>query len=154
MIDAEPRAMSEAVREQLRPVFLCQRAVVSAMIGEAAGQVVGVIGKSADDFEACAQASAIGLTASLAEEVSQYGIRVQTVTCDPMTGVTPQRVAEVVHRVLTLPMDVTLGHVSVSPTATARRKRKRRAGREHDKQSAGSDDNSSAPKGSETERPV
>ncbi len=134
----EPRTVVETSYEEWRNVidvnltgtFLSNRAVLAAMLERASGDIVNISstsGRQGRPFDAPYAASkfgVIGLSESLAEEVGRRGIRVQTLLPDavrttlwdqsgttairPPHMLTPERVAEFVLYLITLPRDTFL----------------------------------------------
>lgn len=134
----EPRTVVETSYEEWRAVidvnltgtFLSNRAVLAAMLKRGSGDIVNISstsGRQGRPFDAPYAASkfgVIGLSESLAEEVGRRGIRVQTLLPDavrttiwdqsgttairPPHMLTPERVAEFVLYLITLPRDAFL----------------------------------------------
>lgn len=134
----EPRTVVETSYEEWRAVidvnltgtFLSNRAVLAAMLERGSGDIVNISstsGRQGRPFDAPYAASKfgiIGLSESLAEEVGRRGIRVQTLLPDavrttiwdqsgttairPPHMLTPERVAEFVLYLITLPRDAFL----------------------------------------------
>ena len=129
----------------LRGVFLSNRAVLPAMLAQHAGVIVNLSSTSgrkglAYDSAYCASKfGVIGFSEALAEEVGPRGIKVQVVLPGPVdtpvwtqndpvppppTMLAPERVAEVVLRVVTLPSDMVVTPLEVVPVG----RRGRRSG--------------------------
>ncbi|MGB7099489.1 MAG: SDR family oxidoreductase [Xanthobacteraceae bacterium] len=134
----EPRTVVDTSYEEWRTVidvnltgtFLSNRAVLAAMLERGSGDIVNISstsGRQGRPFDAPYAASKfgiIGLSESLAEEVGRRGIRVQTLLPDavrttiwdqsgttairPPHMLTPERVAEFVLYLITLPRDAFL----------------------------------------------
>ncbi|NBD32363.1 MAG: SDR family NAD(P)-dependent oxidoreductase [Cyanobacteria bacterium] len=130
----------------LTGTFLSNRAVLGAMIEQRQGDIVNVSSSSgrqgrAFDAPYCASKfGIIGLSESLAEEVSSYGVRVQTILPDsvdtpfweqngssgikaPVT-IPPERVAQLILHLVTLPRDTFMYNTFIAPFKTRKRKRK------------------------------
>jgi 3-oxoacyl-[acyl-carrier protein] reductase len=125
----------------LRGVFLANRAFVPMMIRQRAGDVVnvastsGLHGRAHDSAYCASKFGVMGLSESLAEEVRPYGVRVQVVLPDavatpiweqngpfrPEVALDPDRVAELVHYLVTLPPDTTMVAPVIAPLRTRRR---------------------------------
>jgi NAD(P)-dependent dehydrogenase (short-subunit alcohol dehydrogenase family) len=120
----------------LRGTFLSNRAVLPAMLAQRSGVIINLSSTSgrkglAYDAAYCASKFAvIGLSEALADEVGPRGIKVQVVLPGPVDTpvweqngslpppaamLSPQRVAEVVLRVATLPGDTVVGPLEVIP---------------------------------------
>ena len=119
----------QIVATNLTGTFLANRAVLRPMMARRSGQIVNVSSMSgrrgrALDAPYCAtKFGVIGFTESLAEEVRRYGIRVQVVLPDvvatplwdqngpippPADALPPERVAEFITYLVTLPPDTVL----------------------------------------------
>ncbi len=126
----------EVVDTNLTGTFLTTRAVLPAMIRQRKGDIVHVSSTSgrrglAYDAAYCASKfGVIGLTESLAEEVRQYGIRVQVLLPGaidtpmweqngpipkPREALPPERVADAIITLLTLPEDTMLQSPVIQP---------------------------------------
>jgi NAD(P)-dependent dehydrogenase (short-subunit alcohol dehydrogenase family) len=127
----------------LRGMFLSNRAVLPQMIRQRKGNIVNlssVAGRQgrAHDAPYCASKfGVIGMSEALAEEVSRLGVRVQVVLPDavrtpiweqngpipcPEDALPPERVAELILTMVTLPWDSVMGSVTIAPFKTRRRK--------------------------------
>ena len=134
----QPRPVSDTSFEEWRTVigvnltgtFLANRAVLPAMLQQGAGDIVNISstsGRQGRPFDAAYCASkfgVVGFSESLAEEVGRLGIRVQTLLPDavdtplwqqsgsaalrPRAMLSPERVAEFVVYLLSLPRDAFL----------------------------------------------
>lgn len=150
----QPRRVSDTSFEEWRTVidvnltgtFLSNRAVLPAMQQRSTGDIVNISstsGRQGRPFDAAYCASkfgVVGFSESLAEEVGRLGIRVQTLLPDavdtplweqsgsaalkPRTMLAPERVAEVVLYLLTLPRDAFL----LNPLLYPLRPKSRRTG--------------------------
>lgn len=129
----------------LTGTFLSNRAVLGTMLAQGQGDIVNISstsGRQGRPFDGPYSASKfgiIGLSESLAEEVSGQGIRVQTLLPDavqtplwdqngptamkPVHSLPPERVAEMVAYLIGLPRDAMLLNPVLAPMKT-RRKRK------------------------------
>lgn len=133
------------IQTNLTGTFVSDRAVLPTMISQKQGDIVNissVSGRQGRAFDAAYCASKfgiIGLSESLAEEVSSYGIRVQTILPDavdtplwdqngpkairaPFT-LPPERIAELILYLLMLPRDTFL----LNPVVASFKGRKKRA---------------------------
>jgi 3-oxoacyl-[acyl-carrier protein] reductase len=127
----------------LRGVFLSNRAVLPTMLAQLSGTIINLSSTSgrkglAYDAAYCASKfGVIGFSEALAEEVGSRGVKVQVVLPGPVdtpvwsqngplpppsTMLAPERVADVVLRLLTLPGDMVVTPLEVVPAH-------RRAGR-------------------------
>lgn len=128
----------------LRGTFLANRAVARAMIRQKEGHIVNLsstLGRKAEAFESayCASKFAvIGLSESLAEEVRSYGIKVHAICPGavdtplwdqngaigaPEFALPPERVADLIAYVLTLPADTVMQNLVLLPFRTRRRRK-------------------------------
>jgi NAD(P)-dependent dehydrogenase (short-subunit alcohol dehydrogenase family) len=153
---SNPRMLSELSTEEwdevvgtnLRGTFLANRAVLPSMIKQRGGQILNI--SSTSGLQGFAFASAysaskfgvIGLSESLADEVRTYGIKVQ-VLCPgavntplwdqnvsiqaPEHSLPPERVADLIAYLVTLPTDTILQNVVVIPSKLRRRRKLVRA---------------------------
>lgn len=134
----EPRTVVETPYEEWRSIidvnltgtFLSNRAVLAAMLKRGTGDIVNISstsgrqGRAFDAPYAASKFGIIGLSESLAEEVGRRGIRVQTLLPDavrtslwdqsgttalkPPHMLSPDRVAEFILYLITLPRDAFL----------------------------------------------
>ena len=129
----------------LTGAFLSNRAVLPAMLAQKQGDIINISsvsgkqGRAFDGPYSASKAGVIGLSESIAEEVSRQGVRVQTLLPDavdtgfwgqsggvalkPQAMLEPARVAELLLYLLALPRDTYLLNPVVAPVPT-RRKRK------------------------------
>ncbi|MEK6675822.1 MAG: SDR family oxidoreductase [Planctomycetota bacterium] len=147
-----PDEMNLVIDTNLKGTFLCNRAVLRAMIRLGSGQIINISstsgrkGRAFDSVYCASKFGVVGLSESLAEEVRQYGIKVQVVLPDavdtplwdqngpiraPDFSLPPERVAEVILTMLTLPADTILENVVIMPFRT-RKRRTRRDEKEND----------------------
>jgi NAD(P)-dependent dehydrogenase (short-subunit alcohol dehydrogenase family) len=126
----------EVVDTNLRGVFLSNKAVIPVMIGQRHGDIVNISSTSgkkglAYDTAYCASKfGVIGLSEALAEEVRQYGIRVQVLLPgaintgmwnqngplpQPDNTLPPERVADLVRFMISLPKDTVLSTPFIEP---------------------------------------
>lgn len=133
----------EAVIEtNLRGTFLSNRAVLPTMIKQRRGQIInfsstsGLKGRAFDSVYCASKFGVIGLSEALAEEVKQYGIKVHVLLPDavdtpmwdqnrpvraPEVSLPPERVANLVTYVASLPEDTVLNNLVILPLRTRRR---------------------------------
>jgi NAD(P)-dependent dehydrogenase (short-subunit alcohol dehydrogenase family) len=144
MADVDLTEWDEVIGTNLKGTFLCNRAVLPAMVKQRQGQIInlastsGLQGRALDSVYCASKFGVMGLTQALAEEVRPYGIRVQVVAPDavdtPMWGqngpirppadaLAPARVAELITCLVTLPLDAILGQVVITPFRLRRRKK-------------------------------
>lgn len=129
----------------LKGTFLCNRAVAPVMINQRSGHIInisstsGLRGRAYDSAYCASKFGVVGMSEALAEEMRQYGIRVNVVMPDavdtPMwdqngpvkvpkrASLPPERVANVIAHVAMLPEDTLLGHMVIFPFVTRRRKK-------------------------------
>jgi NAD(P)-dependent dehydrogenase (short-subunit alcohol dehydrogenase family) len=127
----------------LKGTFLSDRAVLPAMIRQRRGQILNVSstsgrqGRAFDAVYCASKFGVVGLSESLAEEVRHYGIRVQVVLPDavdtplwqqngpigpPPDALTPERVADLLTYMLSLPEDAVLQGPVIAPFRGRRRR--------------------------------
>ena len=130
----------EVIDINLKGTFLTNRAVLPAMIEQRGGDIVNLSSKSgrrglAFDAPYCASKfGVIGLTEAIAEEVREYGVRVQVLLPSTFqTGVwsqagplpeptglpPPERVADAILFMLSMPADAVLPSPIVEPLGTS-----------------------------------
>lgn len=136
----------KVIQTNLTGTFLSNRAVLPTMIEQKQGDIINISstsGRQGRAFDAAYCASKfgiIGLSESLAEEVSSYGIRVQTLLPDavdtgfwdqngsmsvrPPYALPPERVAECILHLLTLPRDTFLLNPVISPLRSRKKRTK------------------------------
>lgn len=126
----------EIIRTNLKGTFLANRAVLPAMLRQGYGQIVNLSstsGRKGLAFDAAYCASkfgVIGLTEALAAEVEHYGIKAHVLLpgaidtgmweqngplAPPPDIIGPERVADCILQLLTLPEDTVLDAVVVEP---------------------------------------
>ena len=126
----------QVIDTNLRGLFLCNRAVLPAMIRQRRGDIINLSSVSgrqgrAHDAPYCASKfGVIGLSESLAAEVQQFGVRVQTVLPDavntafwqqngpvpmPPHSLPPERVADLILFMLALPPDTQILAPAIVP---------------------------------------
>ncbi|MBW2602899.1 MAG: SDR family oxidoreductase [Deltaproteobacteria bacterium] len=130
----------------LKGTFLCNRAVVTAMLKKKKGKIInisstsGLKGRAFDSAYCASKFGMIGLSEALAEEVRQYGIHVHVVLPDavdtpiweqnapmvraPEDSISPERVANVITYLSGLPDDMVLSNLVIRPFRTRRRRKK------------------------------
>jgi 3-oxoacyl-[acyl-carrier protein] reductase len=128
----------------LTGTFLSNRAVLPAMMAQKEGDIVnlsstsGRQGRPFDGPYSASKFGIIGLSESLAEEVSRHGIRVQTILPDavetplwnqngpaalkPPQAIPAARVAELVRYMLALPRDTYLMNPIIAPFKSRRKR--------------------------------
>ncbi len=135
----------EVLDVNLKGTFLCNRAVLPAMMKQRSGQIInlsstsGRRGRALDGPYCASKFGVIGLTESLAEEVRPFGIKALAILPDavrtplwrqngpiaaPEDALDPERVADLILYVLELPHDTILDHVTIAPFSTRRRRRR------------------------------
>jgi NAD(P)-dependent dehydrogenase (short-subunit alcohol dehydrogenase family) len=138
-----PVAFAEAVDVNLKGAFLCSRAALGPMMRRKHGQIVHVSsafresGASSGPADSAARFGVVGFSEALAQEVRAAGIRVFAFRPDavrlppwdqdgsgnaPPPPLHPERIAELVAFMLSLPMDTTLSTVSLSAFRPGRRR--------------------------------
>ncbi|MEL7450408.1 MAG: SDR family oxidoreductase [Pseudomonadota bacterium] len=146
--DTTMEEWDNVVQTNLTGTFLSNRAVLGPMLKQRAGDIVNVSstsGRQGRPFDGPYSASKfgiIGLSESLSAEVSQRGVRVQTVLPDavetplweqngpgamaPPQMLSPARVAEFIVYLLELPRDTFLLNPVIAPFRSRRGKRGRK----------------------------
>lgn len=136
----------KVIEINLTGTFLTNRAVLPAMISQNRGNIINVSstsgrqGRPYDGPYCASKFGIIGFSESLAEEMSSLGIRVQTVLPDavetplweqnssaalrPPALLPPERVAEFIVYLLTLPQDTFLLNPVIAPFKSRRQRRK------------------------------
>jgi NAD(P)-dependent dehydrogenase (short-subunit alcohol dehydrogenase family) len=134
------------IETNLNGTFLSNRAVLPTMIAQKQGDIINISstsGRQGRPFDGAYSASKfgiIGLSESLAEEVSIHGVRIQTVLPDavdtplwdqnapgalkPVHTLRPERVAEFILYLLALPRDTFLLNPVIAPFKTRKKRRK------------------------------
>jgi 3-oxoacyl-[acyl-carrier protein] reductase len=143
--DTSLEEWNAVLETNLTGTFLSNRAVLPAMISQKQGDIVNISstsGRQGRPFDGPYSASKfgiIGLSESLAEEVSTHGIRVQTVLPDavetplwdqngpaalkPVNALPAERVAELVMYLLALPRDTYLLNPVIAPMKHRKKRR-------------------------------
>jgi len=133
------------IETNLTGTFLSNQAVLPAMMAQKEGDIINISstsGRQGRPFDGAYSASKfgiIGLSESLAEEVSSHGIRVQTVLPDavetplwdqngpaalkPVHVLPPKRVAEFILFMLDLPRDTYLPNPVIAPMKQRKKRR-------------------------------
>lgn len=145
MADVSLAEWDEVIEVNLKGTFLCNRAVLPAMIKQRRGQIVnisstsGLRGRAFDSVYCASKFGVVGMSQSLMEEVRQYGIKVHVVLPDAVNtpmwdqngpvrasedALSPVRVADLIAYVLTLPEDTMLGELVIAPFKTRHRKKR------------------------------
>ena len=148
LFQIDPREWDAVIDTNLRGVFLTNRAVLPGMIARRRGQIVnlsstsGRVGRPLDSAYCASKFGVIGLSEALAEEARPYGVKVHVVLPDavdtpmwrqngpiavPPDALTPERVADLIVYLLTLPDDTMLVNPVIAPFRTRRRTTQPRA---------------------------
>jgi 3-oxoacyl-[acyl-carrier protein] reductase len=147
--DTSLDAWNTIVETNLTGTFLSNRAVLATMMQQREGDIVnisstsGLKGRPFDGAYCASKFGIIGLSESLAEELGRFGIRVQTVLPDavatplweqngpgalkPPQTMPPERIAELVTYLLSLPRDTYLMNPVIAPMKSRSRKNKRQS---------------------------
>jgi NAD(P)-dependent dehydrogenase (short-subunit alcohol dehydrogenase family) len=135
----------DAVMEiNLKGTFLSNRAVIPAMVRQRQGQIFnisstsGLKGRPLDSVYSASKFGVVGLSEALAEEVRQYGIKVQVILPDavatpmweqnapiqaPESSLAPERVADLICYLAALPRDTLLSNLVMLPFKFRQRKK-------------------------------
>jgi NAD(P)-dependent dehydrogenase (short-subunit alcohol dehydrogenase family) len=148
LVDIDPEEWDAVIETNLRGVFLTNRAVLPGMIARRRGQIVnlsstsGRVGRALDSAYCASKFGVIGLSEALAEEARPYGVKVHVVLPDavdtpmwkqngpiaaPPDALPPERVADLIVYLLTLPDDTMLVSPVIAPFRTRRRTTQARA---------------------------
>jgi NAD(P)-dependent dehydrogenase (short-subunit alcohol dehydrogenase family) len=144
VVDTDFSEWRTIIDVNLGGVFLSNRAVLPAMIAQGEGDIINISsvsgreGRAFDGPYCASKFGIIGLSESIAEEVSRLGVRVQTVLPDavdtqiwnqsgtvslrPRDLLSPDSVAEFILFLLALPRDTFLMNPRISPTRRRTRK--------------------------------
>jgi NAD(P)-dependent dehydrogenase (short-subunit alcohol dehydrogenase family) len=135
----------EVIDTNLKGVFLSNRAVLPAMIEQRHGHIINVSstsgrqGRAFDSAYCASKFGVIGLSESAAQEVSRYGIKVSTILPDAVDTplweqngpiaradgmLPPERIADLVIYMLTLPDDTLFLEPVIAPFRSRRRLQK------------------------------
>lgn len=144
LVDMTVEEWDAVINVNLKGTFLCNRAVLPAMIRQRNGHIInlsstsGIQGRAFDSAYCASKHGVIGLSHSLAEEVRQYGVRVNVLLPDavdtPMweqngvlrqsdAALPPERVSKLISFILALPNDTVLGDVVIKVFKTRNRKK-------------------------------
>lgn len=147
MVDISLEEWDAVININLKGTFLCNRAVLPAMIRQRSGHIInlsstsGIQGRAFDTAYCASKFGVIGLSHSLAEEMRHYGIRVNVILPDavdtpmweqngplhlPEEALPPDRIAELVAFILGLPDDTIVGDVVIKAFKTRRRKKQQK----------------------------
>lgn len=128
----------------LKGTFLSNRAVIPAMVRQRQGQIFnisstsGLKGRPLDSVYSASKFGVVGLSEALAEEVRQYGIKVQVILPDavdtpmweqnapiqaPESSLAPERVADLICYLAALPRDTIFKNLVILPYQARRRKK-------------------------------
>lgn len=145
--DMSYQEWNRVLQVNLTGTFLSNRAVLPTMMAQKGGDIINISstsGRQAHAFDSAYAASkfgVIGLSEALAEEVSGFGVRVQTVLPDAVDtpiweqngpaamraqdNLTAERVAEFIYFMNTLPRDSYLLNPIIAPMKTRKRRGKK-----------------------------
>jgi NAD(P)-dependent dehydrogenase (short-subunit alcohol dehydrogenase family) len=146
LVDTPLDEWDAIIETNLTGTFLSNRAVLPIMIEQKQGDIInissssGLQGRAFDGPYCASKFGIIGFSESLAEEVSSYGVRIQTVLPDSVdtpfwdqnglasikTPVTipPERVAELILYLVNLPRDAFIYNPFIGPFKNRKRKKK------------------------------
>jgi NAD(P)-dependent dehydrogenase (short-subunit alcohol dehydrogenase family) len=144
LVKTSTEEWDEVLGVNLKGIFLSNRAVLPAMIRQRSGTIInissvsGLEGRAHDAPYCASKFGVIGFSQSVADEVRGHGVKVQAVMPDavntpiweqnypvprPGDALAPERVAEVILFLLTLPEDTVLTGSPVIAPLGARRRR-------------------------------
>jgi 3-oxoacyl-[acyl-carrier protein] reductase len=141
MVELSTEEWDEVLDTNLKGVFLSNRAVLPTMIRQRKGNVINISstsgrqGRAHDSAYCASKFGVIGLSEAVAEEVRQYGVRVQVVLPDavdtpiwkqngpvrPEQALDAQRVADLILYLVNLPEDTIMLSPVIAPFRTRRR---------------------------------
>jgi NAD(P)-dependent dehydrogenase (short-subunit alcohol dehydrogenase family) len=145
MVDLSLEEWDTVINVNLKGTFLCNRAVLPAMIRQRSGHIInlsstsGIQGRAFDTAYCASKFGVVGLSHSLAEEMRHYGVRVNVILPDavdtpmweqngplrqPEEALPPARVAELIAFIVGMSDDTMLGDVVIKAFKTRRRKKK------------------------------
>ncbi len=146
LIDTSLHEWDAIIETNLTGTFLSNRAVLPTMIAQRQGDIINISstsgrqGRAFDGPYCASKFGIIGFSESLAEEVSNFGIRVQTILPDSVdtpfwdqngsaaikspTTIPPERVAQLILHLVTLPRDAFMYNPIIAPLKTRKRKSK------------------------------
>jgi 3-oxoacyl-[acyl-carrier protein] reductase len=132
----------EVMDTNLKGVFLSNRTVLQTMIKQRGGHIINISstsgrqGRAFDSAYSASKFGVIGLSQSAAQEVSQYGVKISTILPDAVDTplwqqnvpiartdemLPPERIANLIIYMLTLPSDTLFIEPVVAPFRTRRR---------------------------------
>ncbi len=141
LVQLTDREWDEVVETNLRGAFLCNRAVASEMIRQRKGciinisSVLGLSGRVFDSAYCASRFGIVGMSEALAEEVREYGVKVQVVMAEavaaslwdqngpiraPAGSLQPERVAGLIRFVVAQPDNAVFGGVVIAPFSPAK----------------------------------
>jgi NAD(P)-dependent dehydrogenase (short-subunit alcohol dehydrogenase family) len=144
IVDVSVGECDQVIDTNLKGTFLCNRSVLRTMMKQNSGNIInvsstsGTVGRAFDSPYCASKFGMVGMTESLGEEVHQYGIKTFVVLPDvfktpiweqngpiraPGIALPPERLAGVIHHLVTLPPDTILGRVAVGPFRGRKRKK-------------------------------
>jgi 3-oxoacyl-[acyl-carrier protein] reductase len=144
LYQVSPEEYDAVMDTNLKGTFLSNRAVIPAMVKQRQGQIFnisstsGLKGRPLDSVYSASKFGVVGLSEALAEEVRQYGIKVQVILPDavdtpmweqnapiqaPDSSLAPERVADLICYLATLPRDTLLSNLVMLPFKFRQRKK-------------------------------
>lgn len=141
LVQLTEREWDEVVETNLRGTFLCNRAVASEMIKQRTGCIInissvsGLKGRAFDSAYCASKFGIVGMSEALAEELGQYGVKVQAVMPDavatplwdqngpikaPGESLMPERVAGFIRFILAQPDNAIFGGAVIAPFLSAK----------------------------------
>jgi len=142
LVQVTSEEWDQVLDTNLKGMFLSNRAVLPAMIKQHSGDIVnlssvsGKQGRAHDGPYCASKFGVIGMSESLAEEVRPHGVRVQIVVPDavntaiwdqngpvprPANALPPERVADLIVHLVSLPEDTMLMGTVIMPFRARRR---------------------------------
>jgi NAD(P)-dependent dehydrogenase (short-subunit alcohol dehydrogenase family) len=141
LLQLSEREWDEVIETNLKGTFFCNRAVAAVMAQQKKGMIINVAsvsgrkGRAFDSAYCASKFGMMGLTESLAEEMRQYGVRVHALLPDavdtplweqngpikaPGYSLAPERAANLIRYIASLPEGVAFGDGLVAPFAADR----------------------------------
>jgi NAD(P)-dependent dehydrogenase (short-subunit alcohol dehydrogenase family) len=142
LYELDPAEWDQVIDVNLTGTFLSNRAVLPYMLQKRTGNIINVSstsgrqGRAFDSAYCASKFGIIGLSEALADEVRNQGVRVQVILPDavetalwdqngpipmPSNALPPERIADFILFMLTLPEDTILGSPVIAPFRTRRK---------------------------------
>lgn len=141
LIQLSAREWDEVIETNLKGTFLCNRAVATEMARHRGGQIInissisGIQGRAFDSAYCASKFGIVGMSEALAEEMRQFGVKVQLVLPDavdtglwdqngpikaPANSLQPDRVADLIRFIAAQPEEAQFGGAVIAPFGALR----------------------------------